>query len=405
MHVLPFFTDQLSTRRRFLASSAAAVCGLAAPWPDRVHDPRRLRVDGARLRDIWASLRRFGGTRDGGTTRLAYSDEDLAARDYVAGVMEQAGLDVSVDLAGNLVGRRGGAGSDSRPLVTGSHVDTVPAGGSYDGQIGVAAALEAALTLRDAGAELRHPLEVVVFQNEEGGKTGSRALVGRVQPAELDIVTASGFTIREGTARLGGDPSRLAEARREAGSVLGFLELHVEQGGYLETEGIQIGVVEGIVGIRRWNVEVQGAANHAGTTPMGQRRDALVAAASLIQAVDDTARSMEGRSLPSARSKRFPERRTWSPAWSEPRWRSGTCAWRRSTRCSGRSSAGRAPSRKRTGFPSSSLASTRALRRPPLPASATSSSRRRRRSATPTPECLQAQDTTPRAWPRSAPRG
>ena len=297
MHVFPFFTDQLSTRRRFLASSAAAVCGLAAPWPDRVRDPRQLRVDGDRLRDIWASLRRFGGTRDGGTTRLAYSDEDLAARDYVAGVMEQAGLDVSVDLAGNLVGRRGGTGSDSRPLVTGSHVDTVPAGGSYDGHIGVAAALEAALTLRDAGAELRHPLEVVVFQNEEGGKTGSRALVGRVQPAELDIVTASGFTIREGTARLGGDPSRLAEARREAGSVHGFLELHIEQGGYLETEGIQIGVVEGIVGIRRWNVEVQGAANHAGTTPMGQRRDALVAAASLIQAVDDTARSMEGRQV------------------------------------------------------------------------------------------------------------
>ncbi len=295
----PLRVGQPPTRRRFLASSAAAVCALG-PWP--VDDAPQFGVDGRRLRDIWAALRRFGGTSDGGTTRLAYSDEDLAAREYVAEVMERAGLAVSVDLAGNLVGRRegaggGGGGSDGRPLVTGSHIDTVPGGGSYDGQVGVAGALEAALSLRGHGVELLRPLEVVVFQNEEGGKTGSRALAGRVQPAELDIVTASGFTIREGTGRLGGNPARLAEARREPGSVHGFLELHVEQGGRLEAAGTQIGVVEGIVGIRRWDVEVQGAANHAGTTPMDQRRDALVAAASLIQAVDETALSTEGRQV------------------------------------------------------------------------------------------------------------
>lgn len=283
------------TRRRFVASAAGLVSALAPPAG--LASRQLLRVDGERLAEALGALRRFGGTADGGTTRLAYSDEDLAAREYVAGVMEEAGLAVSVDLAGNLIGRRPGTFAAGAPLVTGSHIDTVPNGGSYDGNVGVAAALEAALALNGHGIALRRPLEVVVFQNEEGGKTGSRALAGRVQPMELDIVTASGYTIREGIGRLGGDAARLREARRPPGSVAGFMELHVEQGGRLAEEGVQIGVVEGIVGIRRWNVEVRGTANHAGTTPMTQRRDALVAAARLIEAVNETALAMEGRQV------------------------------------------------------------------------------------------------------------
>ena len=259
--------------------------------------PQPPTVDGGRLNAILADLRRFGGTSDGGTTRLAYSDDDLAGRAYVAGVMERAGLDVSIDLAGNLIGRRAGTDPAALPIITGSHIDTVPAGGSYDGHVGSAAAIEVALTLHDHDIALRHPLEVIIFPNEEGGKTGSRALVGRVLPFELDIITASGYTIGDGTARIGGDPARMAEAQREPGSLAGFLELHIEQGAFLEADGIQIGVVEGIVGIRRWNTTVRGMQNHAGTTPMPQRRDALVAAADLIRDVSEVANTTPGRQV------------------------------------------------------------------------------------------------------------
>ena len=283
------------SRRDFVKTGAAA--GVAAGT-----GLRGLRqaptVDGDRVNAILADFRRFGGTDDGGTTRLAYSDEDLAGREYAAGVMEQAGLDVSVDLAGNLIGRRAGSGAGPEaPLIIGSHMDSVPTGGSYDGQVGSAAALEVALALRGQDIELRHPLELIVFQNEEGGKTGSRALVGRVAAFELDIATASGFTIGDGIARLGGDPARLADAQRAPGSMAGFVELHVEQGALLESSGTQIGVVEGIVGIRRWYFRVRGMQNHAGTTPMPMRRDALVAAADLIRAVHEVALDTPGRQV------------------------------------------------------------------------------------------------------------
>ena len=268
--------------------------GPAAPAMPSAQAPL---VDGDRLNAILDVFRRYGGGDDGGTTRLAYSDEDIAARAYAASVMESAGLQVSVDLAGNLIGRRDGADPDALPIVIGSHLDTVPGGGSYDGHVGCAAAFEVALTLHHHGVALGHPLEVVVFQNEEGGKTGSRALVGRVEPFEFDAVTASGLTIRDGINRLGGDAARLDEAQREPGSMAGFLELHIEQGAVLETAGTQIGIVEGIVGIRRWNMTVLGAQNHAGTTPMPQRRDALVATADMIRAVHEVATTMDGRQV------------------------------------------------------------------------------------------------------------
>jgi N-carbamoyl-L-amino-acid hydrolase len=159
------------------------------------------------------------------------------------------------------------------------------------------AAIEVARTLADRGVHTRHPLEVVLFQNEEGGKTGSRAWSGEVEPAELDIVTASGKAIRDGIAFLGGDPDRLDDARRERGSVAAYLELHIEQGAVLERAGIPIGVVEGIVGIKRWSVTVTGFANHAGTTPMDQRRDALVAAADFTSRVYDHVRDRPGRQV------------------------------------------------------------------------------------------------------------
>ena len=285
------------SRRDFVKTSPAVAAALLTVPPAPPPPPPPPPLDGDRLNAMLADFRRFGGTPDGGTTRLAYSDDDLACREYATDVMERAGLDVSIDLAGNLIGRRTGTDPDALPIIVGSHIDTVPAGGSYDGHIGSAGAIEVALTLRDRGIALRHPLEVIIFPNEEGGKTGSRALVGRVPPSDLDIVTASGFTIGEGTARIGGDPARFAEAQREPGSIAGFLELHIEQGAFLEADGIQIGVVEGIVGIRRWNVTVTGMQNHAGTTPMPRRRDALVAAADIILAVNEVANAMPGRQV------------------------------------------------------------------------------------------------------------
>ncbi len=287
----------ICSRRDFVRRSASAsALWLAGPYAG-ISGGQPPLVNGERLNRILDDFRRFGGTPDGGTTRLAYSDEDLAGRAYARGVMGEVGLTVSVDLAGNLIGRRPGTDPDAPAIVIGSHMDSVPAGGSYDGQVGSAAALEVALALRDLGLELRHPLEVAIFQNEEGGKTGSRALVGRVLPFELDITTASGFTIGDGIARLGGDPARLDEARREPGRMAAFLELHIEQGGFLVADGLQIGVVEGIVGIRRWNVTVRGAQNHAGTTPMPMRRDALVAAADFIRAVHEIATDAPGRQV------------------------------------------------------------------------------------------------------------
>ncbi len=277
--------------------TAPAAGALLAYGPQSPGRPQPPTVDGDRLNAMLADFRRFGGGPDGGTTRLAYSDDDLACRDYCADVMERAGLEVSIDLAGNLIGRRPGTDPAALPIITGSHIDTVPAGGSYDGHVGSAAAIEVALTLRDRDIAMRHPLEVIIFPNEEGGKTGSRALVGRVFPFELDVATASGFTIGDGTARIGGDPARIAETRREPGSMAGFFELHIEQGAFLEADGIQIGVVQGIVGIRRWTITVRGMQNHAGTTPMPQRRDALVAAADLIRDVNEVANTTPGRQV------------------------------------------------------------------------------------------------------------
>lgn len=257
----------------------------------------RLRVNGERLLATLKRLSDFGRNPEGGIDRLAYSDADFAARQYVVGLMRDAGLEVTVDFAANLVGRRDGTCTGLPPLALGSHIDSVPNGGSYDGPVGALAAVEVARTLAAAPVRTRHPLEILIFSNEEGGKTGSRALSGELEPPELDLVTASGKTIRDGIRFLGGDPDRLDQLRRRPGDVAAYLELHIEQGAVLEREGIPIGVVEGIVGIKRWNATVEGFANHAGTTPMDARRDALVAAARFITAVPRLVKGMPGRQV------------------------------------------------------------------------------------------------------------
>jgi len=259
--------------------------------PGEFQDPPR--IDGDRINGWLADFSRFGRRADGGVDRVAFSDADLEGRAWVQALMEEMGLDVRVDVAGNILGRWGGEGALS-PLWLGSHIDSVPAGGNYDGPLGSLGALEVVKTLQEAGVKTRHPLEVVIFVNEEGGKTGSRVMAGKLAARELELETASGFTIGEGIRRLGGDPTRLDEGLMARGQVAGFLELHVEQGAVLEEEGSCIGVVEGIVGIRRWTATIHGSANHAGTTPMNRRKDAMLGAARLVEAVNRVVTSISG---------------------------------------------------------------------------------------------------------------
>ncbi len=262
------------------------------PLPSQVPE-----VDGLRLNQRMRSLARFGANAAGGIDRVAFGDSNIEALDWVAGLLAEAGFSPSIDFAGNLIARKPGSRPELLPIMLGSHIDSVPGGGNYDGQVGSMGALEVATSLADAAYTTRHPLEILIFSNEEGGKTGSRALAGEVQVFELDIVTASGFTIADGLRRLGGNPDRLAEVRRADEEAEAFLELHIEQGAVLDADEIHIGVVEGIVGIMRWNVIVDGKTNHAGTTPMDRRADAMVGAARFVDLVHTTARRMPGQQV------------------------------------------------------------------------------------------------------------
>ncbi|MFT3855322.1 MAG: Zn-dependent hydrolase [Ilumatobacteraceae bacterium] len=236
-------------------------------------------IDGERLLRRIAELGAIGRTDGVGITRLAYSAEDVAARALVGGWMADAGLAVTVDAAGNLVGRSAGGG---RQILLGSHIDTVRDAGALDGCYGVLSAIEVADALRDEGA-----VSVVAFANEEGASglapfTGSSTLAGR--PV---IVTAE---LTSALAATGGDAGSLAAAAWPAEEIGTYLELHIEQGPVLISAGRRIGAVTAVTGQRNLDVHVTGAANHAGTTPMDLRHDALAAAADVVLAVESLGR-------------------------------------------------------------------------------------------------------------------
>ncbi len=287
-------------RREFAGSILAA--GVAAAVPREVlavgiARGAPLKVNGARLNAHLAALSQFGKNPEGGVSRVAYSEADKASRPYIMQLMRDAKLDVSIDAAGNIVGRRAGKDASLKPILFGSHTDSVPHGGMYDGDVGSMGAIEVAQSLAEQGITTRHPLEVVIWQNEEGGLWGTHAATAEVTAAELATVSNSGKTIREGIAFLGGDPDHLERTRRAKGSIAAYLELHIEQGGTLEKETVDIGVVEGIVGIHQWNVTITGFQNHAGTTAMGDRHDALLSAARFIEAVNHVVTSEPGRQV------------------------------------------------------------------------------------------------------------
>jgi N-carbamoyl-L-amino-acid hydrolase len=252
-------------------------------------------VNKERLENYIITLANYGKDDNGETSRVAFSDADLQGRDYVLGLMLDLGLEVTIDAAGNIIGKRQGKNAFKKPIVFGSHIDTVPNGGNYDGCVGSMAAIEVIHTLNEQNIVTRHPLEIIIFSNEEGGVMGSRALAGELSTKAMSVTNSTGYTMREGIARIGGDVSRLDEVIREEGSMKAFLELHIEQGGILAREKLDIGIVEGIVGLNWWDVTFTGFANHAGTTPMNLRQDALLAASKFITAVNEVANKHEGK--------------------------------------------------------------------------------------------------------------
>lgn len=219
-------------------------------------------------------------------TRRPFTEQFKQGRQWLQERMEAAGLAVTLDAAGNLVGRRAGS-QNLPPLLIGSHTDTVAGGGRFDGVIGVLGGLEVARCLQELGISLRHPLEVVDFLAEEptdfGVSTvGSRGMSGNLTAEMLAKTDATGRTLGEALTDLGGRIDEIPAEVRKAGDIAAYLEMHIEQGPVLAQQGISLAAVTGIAGIRRFTVEVQGEANHAGTTPMALRKDALVAAAQLV---------------------------------------------------------------------------------------------------------------------------
>lgn len=260
--------------------------------PDFKADPPKINQD--RLQSSLMKLSTFGKNAAGGSDRVAFSQHDIDARVYVKELMRNAGLEVSVDFAGNIIGKRAGKTPGLKPIAFGSHIDEVPNGGDYDGPVGTMGAIEVIQTLHENGIVTDHPLEVIIFTNEEGGVIGSRALAGQLSGEALKTVSSSGLTQSEGIKALGGDPARIGEVKRNPGDLAAFLELHIEQGANLDRENLDIGVVEGIVAIEWWEFTYKGFANHAGTTPMNMRKDPMLPAARLVLAINEIVTSHKG---------------------------------------------------------------------------------------------------------------
>lgn len=251
-------------------------------------------VEKDRIIDIFENLKQLGVNENQGNDRVAYSDFDIEARKYLSKKLEKIGAEVYTDFAGNLIAIYNPYNSNLKPISFGSHIDAVPNGGHYDGQVGVIASIEVLQTINSKNIKFNHPLEFIIFSNEEGGVFGSRALAGKINNETLEVLTVSGYTNREGVNRIGGKSDRIFEVKREMGDIHAFVEMHIEQGNNLYSKSLDIGIVEGIVGLKWWDVKIEGFSNHAGTTPMNQRQDAMIAAAKFILIVNETVNSFDG---------------------------------------------------------------------------------------------------------------
>lgn len=292
------------SRRAFLTAAAAALSYPA--WASASRAQRVPAIDAMRLRNRLERLSMFGrpvnGTFESGVSRVAYSEPDIAARAWLLAEIRSAGLTPRTDTAGNVFARWSARGDSSAPpILFGSHIDSVPSGGNFDGDLGTLAALEVIQACQAAGVTPQHPFEMVLWAHEEStafgrGTAASRIVAGDLKAGDLDQVW-NGLQRADAIRRIGGDPARIEEAVRRPGAWHAYFELHIEQGGTLEKRRVNIGVVEGIVSIHRYDVTITGFANHAGTTPMDARQDALIAASRLTLAVNETVTARPGRQV------------------------------------------------------------------------------------------------------------
>jgi beta-ureidopropionase / N-carbamoyl-L-amino-acid hydrolase len=287
-------------RREMLYSMAAAWVGSRMPpLPSPEEKLPGVRINAARLErrleELSVNGRPAGGTFADGVSRVAYSAADVGGRKYAMQAMAEAGLKPRIDPAGNIFGARAGSDASLPRILFGSHIDSVPNGGNFDGDVGSMSAIEVMQTLEERHVATKHPLEMVIWSNEEN-LVGSPLAAGGLDDSVRSRVY-NGIRMEDGLRGIGGDPARLAEARIAPHSFYCYLELHIEQGGTLDKAKIPIGVVEGIVSIDEYEVEIRGFANHAGTTPMLERRNALLAAAKLIEAVQEVVTREPGRQV------------------------------------------------------------------------------------------------------------
>lgn len=248
-----------------------------------------LSINSDRLSRSLDDLAQIGKLENGGVCRLAFSDEDVLARQQIQTWMQEAGMTVRIDAAGNIIGRYAGQYEGLPAFATGSHIDTVPVAGRFDGCLGVLAGIEVVRTLNENSIRLNHSLEVIVFTDEERSVLGCKGMAGEVVEDPAYYVRLDGTPIQPCLEKIGGDWSKISTAKRDRSEIAAFVELHVEQGGVLEHEQCPIGAVTGIVGQYRFAVAIIGRPNHAGTTPMNMRKDALVAASQIVLAINKIA--------------------------------------------------------------------------------------------------------------------
>ena len=254
-----------------------------------------MKIDRKRLEQSMEDLGRIGATPRGGLTRVALTDEDRRGRDWLVARMNQAGLRVTVDQMGNIFGERAGT-EPLPPVMMGSHADSVPTGGKYDGQLGVLCGLEVIRTLNDVKARTRHPVTLVIFTNEEGARFQPAMIASGVLAGKIALEDAYNAKDKDGI-RLVDELERIGYLGSEPcvpRPFRAYLELHIEQGPFLEEKGLAVGVVEGIVAIAWSRLTIEGVQDHAGPTPMRIRHDALVAAADVISRVRGVATTIGG---------------------------------------------------------------------------------------------------------------
>jgi len=251
-------------------------------------------VNQARLEQSLLTLGEIGRDQiTGGLDRVAFSPADLEARRWFITRLEAAGLEVRVDGIANIIGRLPGEDPEAEAIVLGSHLDSVPQGGRFDGALGLMIALELVETMRDLNIRLAHPIEIVSFSDEEGGLLGSRGWIGTLTSEDLEEEYGD-RPLSDILREMGLDPDHALDARRSPDELALYLEVHIEQGRVLEREGLQVGIVEGIVARDEYEITVRGTANHAGTTRMSDRDDPMAAAARMIVSVREEIRAQGG---------------------------------------------------------------------------------------------------------------